>query len=281
VKFAHRYETVIDCMRSGDLVPDRDAMTLFFHAADILSDLVRIAQEGGELDEATVEGCLVELEALTDDVETEEEEADVDFAPMTLSLDMDIDLDEPMAPVATPRWQITFAPEPELFKSGNEPRHLMGGLSELGEVAISCSTDKIPELDEIDPEGAYLSWNIEIETGSSSNELAEAFDFAEGLSQLDINPIPAADEPPPLVAAAPECAALPFDLAVDDVELPPTIPIDPEPSAAELPAPIAEKLSDPIPAPKAEPKPKTTRGRQAGNPAGQGQGIGCSSTRWR
>src|SRR6056297_3531128 len=36
VRFAHRYETVMDEVRSGRLSPDHAAMQLFFRAADVL-----------------------------------------------------------------------------------------------------------------------------------------------------------------------------------------------------------------------------------------------------
>ena len=45
VRFAHRYETVLDEVRNGVLHPDSDAMKLFFLAADHLSDLVRACRD--------------------------------------------------------------------------------------------------------------------------------------------------------------------------------------------------------------------------------------------
>src|SRR6478752_10321102 len=40
VSFAHVFETALDKVRSGKLVPDADAMKLFLRAADALADLV-------------------------------------------------------------------------------------------------------------------------------------------------------------------------------------------------------------------------------------------------
>ena len=43
VRFAHRYETVMDSVRSGTMNVDNDLLKLFFRCADHLSDLVRCA----------------------------------------------------------------------------------------------------------------------------------------------------------------------------------------------------------------------------------------------
>ena len=252
VKFAHRYETVMDHIRSGELVPDRDAMTLFFRAADILSDIVRSSQSGETLDAAMVEGCLSELEALAD-FEEEDDGEDVDFTPagLTLDLDLDFDMGEPAADPLN--WQVSFAPERELFASGNEPRHLMQGLSEFGDLTIRCDTSRVPDLAQIDPEDAYLAWHVDVATEAPQSDLIEAFDFVEGLCKLSVEPIPAADMPPlPELGEATE-TALPFDTSPEIPPPPPTIP-DTAPAAATAPKP-------------AKPNPKPVPPKAAGSPA--------------
>ena len=47
VSFAHIFETALDRVRSGELVPDVDAMKLFLRAADALADLVSASRDGG------------------------------------------------------------------------------------------------------------------------------------------------------------------------------------------------------------------------------------------
>ncbi|MEL6521165.1 MAG: chemotaxis protein CheA [Pseudomonadota bacterium] len=217
VRFAHRYETVMDAIRNGTLTPDRDAMLLFFKAADLLSDIVRASQSGEQLDAATIESTLQDLEALTGDegeAEAEEEAAAAEFQPMTLSLDMELpSADDPLGS----KYTIEFAPEPELFKSGNEPHHLLRAVSETGTAEVSCDFSRVPALDEIDPEGAYLAWTIKVETEASKAELTDLFDFVNGLCTLEISeetaetpeetgPVPDLAPPP---APEPEHAAPP------------------------------------------------------------------------
>ena len=199
VRFAHRYETVMDEVRAGRLVPDRDAMMLFFQAADVLSDIVRASRDETPIDSAEVEGTLSRLEALAGGaLEAEEEEDVTDFQPMTLALD----LDAPPALDEAPVWKITFAPTTALFRSGNEPQHLLRALGALGQTQVACDTDAVPLLADLDPEAPCLTWTITLDSPCSEAEIREVFDFVDGICTLDITggpalaPLPAIDDLP-------------------------------------------------------------------------------------
>ncbi len=64
VRFAHRFETVLDEIRAGRLTPDPDALKLFFTCADHLSDLVRISRDAGEMPEVETDRLLSQLDTL-------------------------------------------------------------------------------------------------------------------------------------------------------------------------------------------------------------------------
>lgn len=63
VAFAHRYETVLDALRSGQLEATPEAVRSFFQAADLLQDHVRAARDGAPPPEGAEE-VLRTLEAL-------------------------------------------------------------------------------------------------------------------------------------------------------------------------------------------------------------------------
>lgn len=241
VKFAHRYETVMDAIRSGDLVPDRDAMLLFFRAADLLSDIVRSAQEDQTLPDDQLEGTLIELEGLTGGTEAEEEEEEVvDFQPMTLGLGDDPTDDE------LPHYKMRFKPEPELFKSGNEPQHILKMFCEAGQATLACDASAIPLLDQLDPEGAYLEWTCEIETETSEEELREVFDFVDGLCTLDLTQL---NKP-----AVPGVIDLP-DIEIDlDIDFPSAGDSNEDPSEQAA----VETSTTKTPSEAASPKPAAT-----------------------
>ncbi|MEO1676577.1 MAG: chemotaxis protein CheA [Pseudomonadota bacterium] len=202
VRFAHRYETVMDEVRAGKLSPDHDAMMLFFRAADVLSDIVRASRDGETVDESEVETTLSQLEALAGDPPEEDDEAEVsDFQPMSLAIDLDVSsdtddlpaLDEADAPGKT---FVRFAPHAALFASGNEPQHLLRSVSALGAAEITCDESAIPSLKDLDPEAAHLSWTIALETDASETDIRDVFDFVDGICDLEINAASAPSAPP-------------------------------------------------------------------------------------
>ncbi|MEP1538125.1 MAG: chemotaxis protein CheA [Paracoccaceae bacterium] len=201
VRFAHRYETVMDAIRSGTLSIDPDLMKVFFRAADHLSDLVRVSRDDGELPVAEGEALIAELNAyLGAEEEDEEEEEDIEFQPMGLALELDLGGDDVTmdADLPKPGFTITFAPEAELFDTGNEPFLIMRALQELGPCDIVCNTEKLPELSTLSAEIPYLSWTITLTSDVDKDEVLSVFEFVEGLCVLNIEQNSGVLELPPL-----------------------------------------------------------------------------------
>jgi two-component system chemotaxis sensor kinase CheA len=127
VSFAHIFETALDKVRSGQLVPDADAMKLFLRAADALADLVSASRDGAVEDTAPYVAIEEEFNALIGGggaAEAEDDFAGLDFQPIITAFD------EP-AP-ALNRFTIRFRPLRELYAKANEPLALFRELSRLG-----------------------------------------------------------------------------------------------------------------------------------------------------
>ncbi|NIZ09900.1 chemotaxis protein CheA [Pseudooceanicola sp. HF7] len=186
VRFAHRYETVMDEVRNGNMHPDSEAMKLFFLAADHLSDLVRACRDETPLPEATSEELLERLDALLGEHGVEEEEEADDFQPLGMGISLDLpDLDaEPESSLA--HYTIRFKPDQELFATGNEPQQLLRNLCGLGEAKISCVTTELPNLESLAPETPYVEWLIELDTEAAEPEIRDIFEFVDGLCTLEI-----------------------------------------------------------------------------------------------
>ncbi len=97
VRFAHRFESVLDQVRGGRMTADGHALKIFFQAADHVSDLVRSSREEGPMPEDVTKILLTELDALlgaagVTDPESDEEE--IEFQPMSLSFDLDFGDDD-------------------------------------------------------------------------------------------------------------------------------------------------------------------------------------------
>ncbi|MDF2139957.1 chemotaxis protein CheA [Paenirhodobacter sp. CAU 1674] len=247
VSFAHRYETVLDELRSGRLAITPDAMKLFFHAADLLHDHVRAARDAGPVPDGAEE-CLVELEALigggAGPAAAAEEEVN-DFQPMGLSFDfgdLGNEATEDDSPREPPVWQLRFTPSAALYASGNEPLHLLRALASLGTTQVRCDLGALPDLDTLTPEDSALSWQITVTGDLEEADIREVFDFVEDVSDLEISR--AAAEAAPMMGFGATGDSMDFDQGFGQPPL----------SAEDTPAPAASArppIATPDPAPAA------------------------------
>jgi two-component system chemotaxis sensor kinase CheA len=199
VRFAHVFETALDHLRAGRLAATPDVLKIMLRAADVLADLVRAARDGNAVDEARSLALAEELRGLDPNGGTDEGEDDLaglNFQPVQVCFD---DLDE--APVEAPSKQgftIRFKPKPSLYAKANESALILRELGRLGEAKVTCDTSELPLLSELDPEGAYLAWTIELETEQEEAAIREVFEFVTWDCDLDI----AADSGSPTAASA-------------------------------------------------------------------------------
>lgn len=229
VAFAHRFETVMDEVRSGRMEVTSEATKLFFAAADKLQDHVACARDESGDPEGSEE-VLKALEALLGDVAPVEEEV-VEFTPAGLSFDFDLgdaDEDEPEAALnGEPGWLIEFTPQADLYRSGNEALLILRSLARLGQIRTECL---IPELPEPSPELAeapLLTWRIRLTGDARYEDVREVFDFVSDVCELSI-----------------EAQEFPTDMMDLGAEVEPaTAPFD---AAAGAPAPAPAKAEEPV-----------------------------------
>lgn len=284
VAFAHIFETVLDLMRDGRLEPTPDSVLLVLHCADILSDLVKAAQNGTELPadhENEGRKSLIDL-AATIGVDADPNAADAALAALDAQLAGGGGLDaepepapaaapepepEPEAPAAAPaaptkapllKYLVKFTPRDALYQRANEPLILIRELRELGGFLAKADAEAVPALDQIQPEGAYIKWEFEVETDRGEQAIKDVFEFVLDDCELSITCLN-----PPAAAAKPAAEAKPAPEAAPKAEAP---------AAA---APVAQpKPEAPKPA-AAAPKPEAGAGGPGAGAAGGGGGGGA------
>jgi two-component system chemotaxis sensor kinase CheA len=248
VRFAHRYETVMDQVRSETLAITSDLLKLFFRAADHLSDLVRLCRDNMDIPQAEGDAILAELDLHAGATPAEEEDEDIDFQPLGLSLDLDFGDDDDTT--GTPSYRITFAPATEMFETGNDAVPILRALADLGDCTTTCDAERVPALASLAPETPYLSWTVMLSTTAAIDEITSVFEFVDGLCTFAIEPVDNevgfSDE------AFPDLPPLDLLPEPEEVELPP-LDMLPEP-AEQITAPVEDT---PVVAPKNE-KPART-----------------------
>lgn len=247
VAFAHRFETVFDEVRANRMELDEPLIQLLLRSCDHLYNLVAVARDGGETDEAHHNML---IEAL--DKYIPEEEEDLTFEPMGLGGPMDIGaIDIPQ--VATEEtYQIHFRPLRDMYSTGNEPIFLFQALKEMGELNIELDVMELPGFDSIDPEESYLSWNLTLVTTEARSTVEAVFEFVEGLCELSIEGAGDAD------ADAAALAAL--EAAFGGAPADPTPVVEQTAMVEETPAAPFEQ---PVPATKPEATPDVSGAKPA------------------
>jgi two-component system chemotaxis sensor kinase CheA len=287
VRFAHVFETLLDALRSNEIPGTPDLTALLLRASDVLADHVSAARGLGVVDMDASAAMAAELKAVTDPaaapvpaaaapvVETpryvdaapivvgaddgmDDDDLGFDFQPMTITLDAQA---ADAAVLDGNVWTVSIRPKSDLYRKANETALLLRELSRLGPIQATLDDSALPALEFIDPEAAYVTWSVRLETDQGEEAIREVFEFVDGDCDLEITrgeapvaevlatlldvaaptPAPAAIEVPveaPVVAAAPV------------VEIAPPAPV-----AAPAPTPAAAPVAAnaPAAAPAAKP----------------------------
>lgn len=193
VKFAHAFETVLDHVRSGQLPATSDVVKVLLRAGDTLSDHVTAARRGGgDVDDAEIKA---ELNSLSG-----EDEFSGDAAPAEMEGVMftPIQIDVGDAPSTPDSWHIRFAPHAGLYAKANEPFLLIRELAALGAIEVTADLSGLPELAALDPEQAYLAWDIVLRGCDDRQKIDDVFEFVTGDCDLEIR-----EEAPPTAEIIP------------------------------------------------------------------------------
>ncbi|HYD88806.1 MAG TPA: chemotaxis protein CheA [Vitreimonas sp.] len=183
VAFAHVFETALDAMRSGKLEPDADAIKLMLRASDVLSDLVQAAKNDTSVDEARSAAMAAELEALTNG----EAETAPDLAPVANADEpaadewgfrpVRMEVDAPACPAPLAGWRLVMRPTAAMYAKGHDAAVLLRELARLAPLETKCDAAALPGFDELDPEAAYLVWDVRIPAHVEEAAIRDVFDF--------------------------------------------------------------------------------------------------------
>ncbi len=181
VRFAHVFETTLDAVRNQTLEADAVVVRVMLRSADRLADHVTAAKAGEDLGEEGDQALIHELQAFLGEVEDDaggDDMPDFGFKPMLISLG-----DEPapveVAPVANGPWEITLRPQSALYRNGNDPAVLLRELAALGQTTVRLDDSGVPDLNDLDAQGAYLCWTVTLPATVDEDRIREVFEFAD------------------------------------------------------------------------------------------------------
>jgi two-component system chemotaxis sensor kinase CheA len=180
VRFAHVFETTLDAIRSGQLSAEPHVMALLLRAADALMDLVRAARKDETVPETRTQGLVAEFAALA---------AGGGAAETRRAPEPAAKLPTPTAPAplaAGRTWIVRLTPKAGLYAKANETGLLLRELARLGHAEVEVETGMLPDLADLDPEAAYLSWTVTLTMDGDIGAIREVFEFVDGDCDLEI-----------------------------------------------------------------------------------------------
>jgi two-component system, chemotaxis family, sensor kinase CheA len=269
VHFAHVFETTLDEVRSNRLETTPDVVKVLLRSADVLADLVTTARDGGSADAERTRAVTEELKAFVGakggapaaassgsifgDMPGDDGMDGLDFTPVA------IDFSDILGDGGPSRFRIVFRPRPELYEKANETSRLVRECLALGTGMVSCDASDLPAFDELQPEGAYLCWTIDLTTDKDEDAVREVFEFVEWDCDLSIERVTEEADPGEAGEIDAALAALLAQIQADspsagisdDEE--PAVPFA-EPAAALVAPPASVSRSDDNAAPAAAAK---------------------------
>jgi two-component system chemotaxis sensor kinase CheA len=83
-------------------------------------------------------------------------------------------------------YRIRFRPAPGIFRQGIQPQLLLGELCRLGDAVVVAQLDKVPLLDQLDPENCHVYWDVILTTREDENAIRDVFIFVEDDCELTV-----------------------------------------------------------------------------------------------
>lgn len=177
VSFAHKFETVLDELRGGNLDQDDKLVQTMLRAADHLTHLVETAQSDGEVNHQRGDELLAELDAYVD----QNTAGEAEFTPMAIDFGGDF-----LSPDVDDVLEIKFQPHAKLYHNGHDPLFLIEALRSEGDLSVTIDLEAIKPLDDYNPDNPTLIFNMRFSATDARRIVEENFEFVEGICDLTI-----------------------------------------------------------------------------------------------
>jgi len=243
VTFAHVAETLLDEMRNGEHLITQTLIDLLLRAVDIMRMMLSTLQENATCDMQPVQACQHELlntvkKSMADKQVREEALKYVELPPEPIPVNS-----VPLVADNLPQWQIIFKPHPSMLTKGNDPINLFHELSNLGPLDIKVNTSQLPNLNDLDPQSCYLSWELTLQAQVERAVIEEIFEWVEDECELQIIGL----SPSPFSASLPAT-----QLTVSEPTFPALATVEPEESIA-INESVVQETSQSNPEPTRDP----------------------------
>lgn len=170
--FTHVVETLLDLIRSDQFVMESEHVDLFLKSVDCLRTMIHQLEAGDDVDTEQSDALKAQFEVYLNSKNNGSEDASVEASP-----------------ASTAGWNIYFAPDPDILKTGNDPLRMFRELDELGALTVKANLSKLPNFGEMEPESCYLSWDLRLEGDATEAQVLEVFEWVIDDAELKLSPL--------------------------------------------------------------------------------------------
>lgn len=200
--FTHILEALLDKMREGHISPTPPVVDCLLRARDVVQQMVMAASANQSLPDDFGSALAAELSS---------------FTPGAAPIIAAATTSAPAANGKPAQYDIFFKPKSSLIAHGNEPLLLLRELAQLGDIQVEANISAIPELDAMEADGCYISWNIQLTSEKSEAAIREVFEFVEDECELTVTNRTVADAPTPMATIATTASDAPKQPAAANV----------------------------------------------------------------
>ena len=177
--FTHGVETIMDQMRDGKRDVTEENVQLLLESVDCIGNMLECIKNDEPDNEEQRKPLEDRITALLSGTGQDSTNSGSDVDQEAES--------EPSPSNESKNWSISFSPNIEILRTGNDPLFLFKELQSLGQLTVNANQTRIPEFDDLDPEELHLSWQLQLKSDCSEDQINDVFTWVVGQCELDIS----------------------------------------------------------------------------------------------
>ena len=181
--FTHEMETVYDLIRNNKLAVSRQILDLTLASVDHLKVLLNEDNYADPAVQENHQNLLSKVAAIIDADQPTDNESKPNPTAVAAA--------NPVSTIADKgsTYYILFEPNNHVFNNGTNPLFLLDEIHSLGEAKVFAHLNRVPTLEQMDPEQCYTYWEVILYTESDVNSINDVFIFVEDDSLIEIQKI--------------------------------------------------------------------------------------------
>ena len=182
--FTHELETIYDLIRNDSLAVTREILDITLASVDHLKVLLENGEDVSETQQSNHNLLLSRIHKV---INKEPEEQNAEISQPVTSEDNKESKDKSKVYEKVPTYFITVKPEEDIFSNGSNPLLLIDELHTLGHCKAFIKTHRLQQLEQLNPEKCWFSWEVFLATDKSVEEIKDVFIFVEDACHVSVN----------------------------------------------------------------------------------------------